>query len=378
MLRIDSPECHCQIALQTGKTTMPKIKHKLLRQELAETIMADLRKGVWQTKLPGLRLLAARYGVSKRTCAEALKFVEREGFLEPSAARSKRVIKEARVSSAVKSECGQLLIITELREKCNNTHIRLLTRAGRFWTERGGTVRHVEADYTRSRSPTKLIKDWFEGETVDCVCLIAGPRSWVSALDQVGVPVFLYGGSKTDTKNCSIAGYGLTGALDSILAFLTSRGHRRILLPWHRAYDGIGMCIDAFTKGVPGVSKKQAAAMVPSVDLLSPEHYNRFWSRVLVTAEPSCVLVHNSLEAISLVSFCAGKGIRIPKDLSVFVIDGSELMEWFAPPLAHLSFENDTEIKVFERWVKGGFPAGIGYDTGFKLVQGASVAKLEG
>jgi DNA-binding GntR family transcriptional regulator len=50
---------------------MPKLKHKLLRQELADSIVADLRKGIWQTKLPGLRLLAERYGVSKRTCSES-------------------------------------------------------------------------------------------------------------------------------------------------------------------------------------------------------------------------------------------------------------------------------------------------------------------
>jgi DNA-binding LacI/PurR family transcriptional regulator len=356
---------------------MPRIKHKLLRQQLADAIMADLRKGVWQTKLPGIRLLAERYGVSKRTCSEALKFVEREGFLEPSSARSKRGIKLDKVTfAAANADVGQLLVITDLREKCNNNHYGLLNRAMRFWTERGGTVRHVEADYTRKRSLSKLLKDWFEGETVDCVCMIAGPRSWVRAIDQVGVPVFLYGGSKTDTKNCSIAGYGLAGALDKIIAFLTNCGHRRILLPWHRAYDGIGMCIDAFVRGIPGVSKKQAAVMVPLVDLLSPEDYSRFWSGVLVTAEPTCVLLHNSLEAISLVSFCAAKGIRIPKDLSVFVIDGSELMEWFSPQFAHLGFDNDAEIKVFERWVKSGFPAGISYDTGFKLVQGASVAKI--
>jgi DNA-binding LacI/PurR family transcriptional regulator len=200
----------------------------------------------------------------------------------------------------------------------------------------------------------------------------------VRVIDQVGVPVFLYGGSRTDTKHCSIAGYGLAGALDSIIAFLTSRGHRQLLLPWQRAYDGHGMCIDAFANGIPGVSKKQAAAMLPVVDLVSPEDYRRYWGGALITAQPTCVLVHNSLEAISLVSFCAGKGIRIPKDLSVFVIDGSELMEWFALQLAHLSFDNDADIKVFERWAKSGFPAGIGYDTGFKLVQGASVAKLNG
>ena len=34
--------------------------------------------------------------------------------------------------------------------------------------------------------------------------------------------------------------------------------------------------------------------------------------------------------------FCEGKGIRIPTDLSVFVIDGSELMEWFTPQIARM------------------------------------------
>ena len=357
---------------------MQMIKHKLLRQELADVIIEDLRQGTWKTKLPGLRLLALRYGVSKRTCVEALKFVEREGLLEPSSARSKRAIRVDRVASGdSKAGCGQLLIISDLREKCNNTHHKLVDRAGRIWTERGGTVRHVEADYTRRCSAAKLRKDWFEGEKVDCVYMIAGPRSWIHAIDKMEVPVFLHGGKKTDTKNCSLAGYGLASALDSILAFLTSRGHRRLVLPWQRAYAGLELCIDSFVKGIPGVSKKQAVAMLPLVDLLNAEDYKRFWSGVLVTGEPTCVVLHNSWEAISLVSFCAGKGIRIPKDLSVFVIDGSELMEWFSLPLAHLSFDNNAEIKIFERWVKSGFPAGIRYDTGFKLVQGESVAKLD-
>ncbi len=357
---------------------MQKIKHKLLRHELADAITADLRKGVWKTTLPGLRLLAERYGVSKRTCSEALKLVEREGFLDPASARSKRGIRLDHVATTHQADIGQLLVISDLREKCSNNHEKVLTQAGRFWAERGGTVRHVRVDYTRSRSPTKLVKDWFEGETVDCAYMIAGPRKWVRAIDQVGIPVFLHGGHKTETKNCSLAGYGLDGALDRILGFVTSLGHRRILLSWQRAYDGHRMCVDAFAKGIPGVTKEQAEAMVPVVDLLCAEDYARFWSGALASLEPTCVLLHNSLEAISLVSFCAGKGIRIPRDLSAFVIDGSELMEWFTPQLAHLDFDNDSEIKLFKRWVNSGFPAGIRYDTGFKLVPGASVAKLEG
>jgi DNA-binding LacI/PurR family transcriptional regulator len=355
---------------------MPRIKHKSLRQELADAIISDLRIGTWQTKLPGVRLLAERYGVSKRTCSEALKAVEREGFLEPSSARSKRGIRLDHIATTNQTGSGQLLVISDLREKCSNNHERVLTQAGRFWMERGGTVRHVKVDYTRTRSFSKLVKDWFEGETVDCVYMIAAPSKWVRAIDQVGVPVFLHGGNKTDTKNCSLAGYGLDGALDRILDFVTSLGHRRILLSWQRAYDGHWMCVDAFARGIPGVSRQQAESMVPVVDLLCAEDYSRFWSDALVSLEPTCVLLHNSLEAISLVSFCAGKGIRIPKDLSAFVIDGSELMEWFTPQLAHLNFDNDSEFKLFKRWVNSGFPAGIRYDTGFKLVPGTSVGKI--
>ena len=358
---------------------MSKIKHNLLRQDLADAIIADLRKGIWKNNLPGLRQLADRYGVSKRTCFEALRIVECEGFLEPAAERSKRKIKVDQVNAAPDlAEPGQLLIISDHREKCNNTHISLLNRAMRFWTERGGTVRHVEVDYTRSRSLKKLTKDWFEGETVDCVCMIAGPRSWVRLIDQVGVPVFLYGGNKTDTKHCSTAGYGLAGALDNIIAYLTSRGHRRILLPWQRAYNGHQMCIDAFVRGVSGFADKQTADLLPIVDLVSAEDYSRYWASTLVSVQPTCVVLHNSLEAISLVSFCASKGVRIPRDLSVFVMDGSELMEWFVPQLSHLCFDNNADIKLFERWVKKGFPAGMTYDTGFKLVPGATVATIDG
>ncbi len=58
------------------------------------------------------------------------------------------------------------------------------------------------------------------------------------------------------------------------------------------------------------------------------------------------------------------------------MLDGSELMEWFTPPLAHFKFDNLSEVRVFTQWAGNPSPASVRYFTKFELVAGSSVALL--
>ena len=357
---------------------MPSIQFSPLRQQLADAIQQDLAKGTWKETLPGLRQLALRYGVSKRTCAEALKLLERAGKIPPAMPRSRRQLPALKHIKSGKRPLGQLLIICDLSERTRRTTDLFLAETTKFWTGRGGMVRTIEVDYTRRRSPAKLLKNWFEGESVECVILIRSTGPWAMSVDSLGIPVFMLGGIRPKgTRHCTQVGFHLREALGEVLAFLKNHGHSKILMPWPGASQRLhSNCIEIFMNAFNGLSQKAAEAMVPAVDILSGKDWASFWSKALASKKPSCVIVGNGLEAVALVSFCATRGISIPQQISVFVLDGGELMEWFTPALAHLKMDDASEAKAFMQWVTNGYPDKGSIPTDYDLVPGASVAML--
>ena len=357
---------------------MPAFKPVPLRQQLAATIADDLRRGRWKAALPGLRQLAALYGVNKRTCTEALRVLEKQGLLEPARPRERRRIRPVVTSSATPRIPGQLLIIADKSERGNNTHLRLMNRAMRLWNERGGEVRQVEVDFTRGRSPAKLKADLFSGARVECVLLIKPPMRWAEALDALDTPVFMYGGAiPKSSRNITAVGSQLNAVLVGTLDHIRRMGHRRLLLPCHRPFRELrARCIDLVRAAYPDATPEQAEDMVPSVDLLDGRDWAAFWNRALPRLKPTCVIVWSSLEALSLVSYCARTGLRVPRDLSVVALDGNDLMDWFEQPLTHVEADNEADWKAFLRWVDEGCRHDGHIDTPCRFVEGATVATL--
>lgn len=357
---------------------MPAFTPVPLRQQLAATIADDLRRGRWKEALPGLRQLAALYKVNKRTCAEALRLVEKQGLLDPARPRERRRIRPAGPPPATPRIPGQLLIIADKSERVNNTHLRLMNRAMRLWNERGGEVRQVDVDFTRRRSPARLQADLFSGARVECVLAIKPPRHWAEALDALDTPVFMYGGATPrSSRNTTAVGAQLNAVLVGTLEHIRSKGHRRLLLPCHRPFREIrARCIDLVRATFPELTLEQAEDMVPSVDLLDGRDWAAFWNRALPRLKPTCVIVWSSLEALSLISYCARTGLRIPRDLSIVALDGNDLMDWFEQPLTHVEADNEADWKAFLRWVDEGCHHDGHIDTTCRFIEGATVATL--
>ncbi|MFO1524162.1 MAG: substrate-binding domain-containing protein [Kiritimatiellia bacterium] len=163
----------------------------------------------------------------------------------------------------------------------------------------------------------------------------------------------------------------------SALEHIRSKGHRRLLLPCHRPFREIrARCIDLVRATFPELALEQAEDMVPSVDLLDGRDWAAFWNRALPRLKPTCVIVWSSLEALSLISYCARTGLRIPRDLSIVALDGNDLMDWFEQPLTHVEADNEADWKAFLRWVDEGCHHDGHIDTTCRFIEGATVATL--
>jgi DNA-binding LacI/PurR family transcriptional regulator len=357
-----------------------KLRHKSLRHTLAETIEADLAAGVWDETLPGVRVLAARYGVSKKTCGEALKLLEISGTIPATSARTKRKLPTPQKPKKQVTEggVGTVIIVSDISVHNLAQCFSLMERFAHFWEVSGGFVRRVTVDYTKGRSVAKLRREWCEGERIGMIVAIQAPGSWTKKMDEIGVPVFLCGGSlPAEPKNTSRVGFPGSSCTRDAIAFVKSRGHREILLPYPRPYTEIGKNRKTQLRAAfDDMTAEDVEKLTPAFDVLNPGDWRGFWRHAVRNIRPSCVILGDAIEAVTFVSFCASEGLRVPADISVFVLDGGPLIEWIFPAIAHHKIDDEQDWREFRRWMRDGFPPGRDIKSRYVLVEGESVADV--
>ena len=71
---------------------MADLERRTLTECLAEKLREEIAGGVWTGRMPGYRVLCAKYEVSRPTCEAAFLILEKEGILAPAEPRRTRKI----------------------------------------------------------------------------------------------------------------------------------------------------------------------------------------------------------------------------------------------------------------------------------------------
>lgn len=77
-----------------------------------------------------------------------------------------------------------------------------------------------------------------------------------------------------------------------------------------------------------------------------------YWARQFKRLRPTAVLVFETYQYISLLSFCAQTGIRIPQDLSVVCHCYDRSFDWFVPRPAMMPYPGHKTLAHFRQWLK--------------------------
>jgi LacI family transcriptional regulator len=308
---------------------------KSLTSQVTARISAEIEAGTWVGWLPGERALTATLRVSRKTVRRAIEQLKHDGQIETEQGQGHRIIAQARPRRSGPDSVGLLipdplenlrpytaLWVDELRALLFETQTSLTLFSGhRFFSARADTeiarlVRQNPQSCWVLAHTDERIQQWFHANDVPCILAGSGHRGLL--LPSVDLDYFAV---------CRHA-----------VGVMIRQGHRRIALLRRDAQRAGDIDSEAgFMDGARRTGRSDVEAMVArhadSVDA-SLRALARLFDRA---ARPTALLVAHPSFYLTAVSFLAGRGLRVPHDVSLISRDDESFLSYLTPLPARYS-----------------------------------------
>lgn len=340
-----------------------------------ESLRDALQRGLWTDHLPGERGLCERLNISRPTLRAALEQLQREGWLEASHGKRRRILKAPATPSQARQDIVGLLTpvpllqlppfalywMDKLRELLHAGGFKLEVHCGREWfTQRPEralerlVLQSPSAAWVMFRS-TEAMQRWFERRALPAV--ISGTGYADLRVPSVDV----------DYRALCRHAAGL----------LLARGHRRLVLivpnsgqAGDRASE-IGFseaCVRSSSAVTPQIVRHGDSAA--SVRALTDELLNS-------SKRPTGFLVARSIAALAVHGCLLRKGLRIPQDAAMIARDDDRFLDYTTPELTRYHYDGDLHARRLFRMVmsvaRGQVPGKMALLAMPRLVVGATL-----
>lgn len=326
---------------------MPSLpsNYQTLSGQVAAHITTEISAGTWREWLPGERALTATLQVSRKTLRKALQQLQREGVIVTAHGLGHRITAPTRPAAVTRPDASIGLLtpeslehlrpytalwVDELRALLIEHGNRLTTFAGqRFFHTRPETalarlVQHNPQTCWVLAHTNEPIQRWFHSRRVACV--IAG--SCHPGLDLPNV----------DWDNFAICRHAVGAMIRRghfRIGFLTPQSERAGDLESEAGFiDGLGR--SSRDGAEPGIIRHDG----------SVEGVNRVLSRHFSVAHPpTALLVANPIYYLSVVTFLAQRGLRVPQDVSLVSRNDDAFLAYLTPQPARYTCNARTYAK---------------------------------
>lgn len=318
-------------------------------EQVAEWFRRGILAGEWVEIMPGESVLSAELGLDAKIVGRALRQLEEEGLLENQGKRRRRRI----VSSAsVRLSRTGPLRIAMLGGAANHRRAYflgdlpyLLSAAGHavFFAKRStvelgdhlgrieGLVRDTEADAWIVLGGSSKLLGWFEQQPTPVISVWGRHHGMTMARVE---------------PDRSVAYAGLANELIGL-------GHRKMVM---MARHGRRM-------PTPGPNEQtfldvlgQNGIQVSSYHLPdwveTGAGYQEALERLFKLTPPTAIIVDDvSLFTVTL-QFLAGRGLKVPADVSLACTENEQSLGWCEPEVSHISWNRDEMINRVLKWAK--------------------------
>ncbi len=337
---------------------MPKVPRTSIADRTAEVIESEIAAGRWRDRLPGTRVLARETGVSQPTVAEALQRLASSGIIarsgerkayrilarQAAATRGKSDVSKRRVVILTHADIGGLPYST--REVIETTRDKLVRRD---WEVEIRTF-----DFLHAKRPHR---SWDHivpmDPSIPLIAVFGRPPIGEWAVKR-GLRMAFLGGMRADLPVPVIAVKSSLLA-DEAMTLLTKLGHRRIVLP---LCDRPPAFAAGLKESVKSGLERAGVSYVPSYHTPEspyqrPEVIWRMLETIFSRSAPTALIVLDWKEFVTISCLLAKLGLRIPRDISVILLNEQAEADWHVPRLACFRFPVQKLALTLVQWTEG-------------------------
>jgi LacI family transcriptional regulator len=308
--------------------------------QTASILRDDLQRGEWKDSLPSELALCDRLQVSRITVRAALEILRREGWIDASKGRRRRILRESgSVTPLPRSAVVGLVSsipfhsfaadgmyrVGELRRHLQSVDCRLEVFADtRIASKDPSRLLDQIVRDTRARCwvlvvSTPQMQRWFEARQLPAV--IMGPQH-----DGVQLPF-------VDLHNRAMSRHAI--------GTCASMGHRRIaLFVPRRGEVGTLHLEEGFREGARLLRRPDIEPQIVYHDD-SPEGIGVVLRRLLRQRNrPGVLLVSRSKVVIGVLAHLAQMQLRVPKDVSLVALSDQDYLSMITPPLTRYRYNH--------------------------------------
>lgn len=333
------------------------IERRSIAAQLSEQLEKEIRAGTWQGELPGKRTLATRYGVNVKTCAAAMELLASRDVVGPATiGRGRQILPDTELrKSKLKLGEQRLLILHQAGGTLNVEDYHLIQNMSELWDRTHGKTAWATVDFPRCKSPGPQLDALVKRHSADALLMLMPGPGWHREAEK-RLPFYLCGGPYEEGLPISLSAYRIGVEVKKIVRHLRDLGHNRIIFPTEGLSEKSWRAIvDAMrTKNSPKPAVGTWEDYCPQFSTNVPEAWDAYWKSTFASLAPTAVIVQEDAHLLSLYSYCAIHGLKIPCDLSVVSTNYEPRFEWLRPKPVMMRFPAKHAIAHFQQWIEGG------------------------
>lgn len=325
--------------------------------EAARMLKAELSAGRWTGRLPGTRVLATLCGISQPTMAGVLTRLAEEGWIEKSGdRRAYRATGRTGGTAVDRVEGhGPVVILTHVEPgDLPDSSRKVIDELRTLLARRNRPVEFRVIDFVHCKRPHKSWDHAIPSDSSIPVIAVFGRPVLAEWARKSGSRMLFFGGVRGDS---SVPMVGLRSAtmVDEAFSRLIGLGHHRIVMPLCERIDSFSATLKAVVKAR---LKEAGVAYVPAYhtpesDYLTPDVTRAIMASVFSRKAPTALVFLDWKELIAVSCWLWERGLKVPEDVSILLLNDQSEADWFSPKLARFRFPAKRMARMLFSWVGG-------------------------
>jgi DNA-binding LacI/PurR family transcriptional regulator/DNA-binding transcriptional regulator YhcF (GntR family) len=314
-------------------------------EQLAEYLRAEIRSGGLSKEMPGVAQLVRRLGVGTKTVVAALEMMKHEGEIEPHGERRRsRIV----VQDPAKKTGLRIRILQYEKGDAHDEHIVKLSYE---LEQRGHHSSFAPKTLTEINFDVKKVASMVEKDDGDAWLVVSASRPVLEWFAERQVPAFALYGRQSDIPMARLATVK-SPAMTEALHRLMTLGHRRIVMLTReeRRKPTLGMLELKFLEELERQGIQTSAYNLPDWEN-NPQGFHRCLDALFRHTPPTALFPNEPAMFFATQQYLLSKGLMVPRDVSLIVLDDHPAFAWFKPEVSHVRTDTSHWVSRVLRWV---------------------------